>query len=325
MGYTIYEIMWMFFIYSFLGWCTEEVYATWAYKKFANRGFFNGALCPIYGVGIIIVVSCLEPLRNNYLYLFIGSVLLTSLLELVTGFVLEKIFNEKWWDYTDNKFNLHGYICLSFSIMWGAACSLVVLIVHPLVVKFIRAINYNLGCVLLGIILGIFILDLIVTVTSICKFKRKLKLMDDLARRIKSVSDEIGINIYDGVSSAISKEESFKENAIDIKEKMVQAKEISLEKFSQAKEISIEKMAQAKEMSLEKLQQAKTSLKPSDTKKVKANKRLAELEEIKTKYKKVFDKNTFSYLRIVDAFPVLKNGKYKEYISKMKKIYKKQD
>lgn len=309
MIYTIYEIIWMFFIYSFLGWCSEEVYATWAYKKFTNRGFFNGALCPIYGVGIIIVVTCLEPLRDNLVILFLGSVLLTSLIELITGFVLEKIFNETWWDYSDNMFNFHGYICLSFSIMWGVLCTLVVKVLHPLIMKIIQAVPYSLGIILLIIITLIFLVDLVVTVTTICKLKKKLKLMDDLAEKIKSVSNEIGINIYDGVTTALDKEEQIRENVGEIKGKVVQAKEISMEKMIQAKEISMEKMSFAKEVSIEKLQAAR--------------KKTMELEELKRKYKKTFDNTSFSHLRILKAFPKLQKGKYKDYLAKMKKIYRK--
>lgn len=309
MIYTIYEIIWMFFLYSFLGWCSEEVYATWAYKKFCNRGFFNGALCPIYGVGIIIVVITLEPLKHSWLLLFLGSVFLTSAIELVTGFVLEKIFNETWWDYSDNMFNFHGYICLSFSIMWGALCTLVVKVLHPLIMKMIDGIPYSLGIIFITIISLVFFIDLVVTVATICKFKKKLKLMDDLAEKIKSVSNEIGINIYDGVTIALDKEEQIKENVEDIKGKVVQAKEISMEKMMQAKEISIEKMYFAREVSIEKLQAAR--------------KKTMELEELKKTYKKIFDNTTFSYSRIPKAFPKLQKGKYKEYLTKMKKIYKK--
>ena len=117
----MYLFLWIFFIYSFLGWCTEVSYAALVTGKFVNRGFLNGPVCPVYGFGVVIVLSILVPLKGNLLVLFIGSVVLTSLLEWLTGFLLEKIFHQRWWDYSDQPFNIGGYICLRFSIAWGFA------------------------------------------------------------------------------------------------------------------------------------------------------------------------------------------------------------
>ena len=90
----LYEALWYFFLYAFFGWCCEVCFAAAKDGVFVNRGFLNGPVCPIYGVGVTLVVLCLTPVRDNVLYLFIGSVLLTSALEWVTGFVLERVFHE---------------------------------------------------------------------------------------------------------------------------------------------------------------------------------------------------------------------------------------
>lgn len=119
LGYSIYELLWLFFIYAFFGWCIEVVFCGLNEGHFINRGFLNGPVCPIYGVGGVIVVLCLTPIKDNLFLLFVGSALLTSILELITGFALDKIFHARWWDYTDMPFNIGGYICLKFSIYWG--------------------------------------------------------------------------------------------------------------------------------------------------------------------------------------------------------------
>ena len=93
LGYTVYEIIALFFIYGFLGWCIEVIYRGLVEQRFVNSGFLNGPICPIYGVGGAIVVICLTPLENNIPLLFVGSVILTSALELVTGFALDKLFH----------------------------------------------------------------------------------------------------------------------------------------------------------------------------------------------------------------------------------------
>lgn len=143
----MYQFLWIFFVYAFLGWCTEVSYAALRTGKFVNRGFLNGPVCPIYGCGVVVVLAGLEPLKGNFVLLFLGSVVLTSVLELATGFVLEKLFRQRWWDYSDKPFNLGGYICLEFSIMWGFACLFVVDILHPSIEFFIRLIPHTLaGC-----------------------------------------------------------------------------------------------------------------------------------------------------------------------------------
>ena len=146
----MYSILWLFLIYAFLGWCAEVCYAALRTGRFVNRGFLNGPVCPIYGFGVLIVLTCLEPLRENLLLLFLGSVVLTSLLEWVTGLLLEKLFHQRWWDYSDQPLNLGGYICLRFSILWGLACLFVVKIVHPSVLLLVRLIPRPLGWTLLA-------------------------------------------------------------------------------------------------------------------------------------------------------------------------------
>ncbi|MCD8188171.1 MAG: putative ABC transporter permease, partial [Ruminococcus sp.] len=124
--------------------------------KFINRGFLNGSYCPIYGFGVIIVILCLNPIKDNILILYFGSVILTSALEFLTGFILEKIFHQKWWDYSDSRFNLKGYICLKFSLLWGVACLIVVTIIHPLIELFVNWIPHTLGVVILIILFAGF-------------------------------------------------------------------------------------------------------------------------------------------------------------------------
>ena len=92
---TIYEVLWIFIIYAFFGWCTEVSYAALDRGIFVNRGFLNGPYCPIYGIGVLTVVVVLTPLKENLLILYIGSFFLTTILEFLTGFILEKVFHNK--------------------------------------------------------------------------------------------------------------------------------------------------------------------------------------------------------------------------------------
>ena len=185
----MYQLLWIFFLYAFLGWCTEVSYAALRTGKFVNRGFLNGPVCPIYGCGVVVVLAGLEPLKGNFVLLFLGSVVLTSALEWATGFVLEKLFRQRWWDYSDKPFNLGGYICLEFSVMWGFACLFVVDILHPTVKLLIALMPRTVGWVLLAISAVSMAVYLAATVSTIVKVNRNLARIDQLAARIREASN----------------------------------------------------------------------------------------------------------------------------------------
>ncbi len=211
MPQTFYEVVWIFVIYAFIGWCTEVAYAATEKGVFVNRGFLNGPYCPIYGCGVLIVVAVLTPLKHNLIILFLGSFLMTSLLEFFTGFILEKAFHNKWWDYSDKPFNIKGYVCLKFSILWGLACSFIMLVLHPIIYRFIKTIPHMLGVFILIFLMLLFSVDLIVTVSTIIKFNRRLSLLNEIAGKLKAFSNELGENVYENVIEAMEKKEDFQE------------------------------------------------------------------------------------------------------------------
>lgn len=212
MPQTLYEFLCIFIIYAFLGWCTEVAYAALDLGKFVNRGFLNGPYCPIYGVGVLIVIGALTPLKDNLLILFAGSFILTSVLEYLTGWILEKVFHNKWWDYSDFPFNIKGYVCLKFSVLWGLACCFIMLVLHPMIYKFVLVFPQKIGMVLLNVVICAFTVDCIYTVNTILKFNKRLKVIDEVAGMLRNISDEIGENIYENVAEAIEKKEKAESN-----------------------------------------------------------------------------------------------------------------
>lgn len=212
MPVSIYEAAWIFVIYAFLGWCTEVAYAALETKTFVNRGFLNGPVCPVYGFGILVVILVLTPLKKNFLLLFAGSFVLTTVIEFITGFLLEKLFHNQWWDYSEENFNLCGYVCLKFSILWGLGCTLVVDVLHPAIYKMIQVSPKLPGMIVLLILCLIFSVDFGITVASILSFNKKLKLLDEVSEKLKIVSNEIGENIFETVTIAVEKREEWKEN-----------------------------------------------------------------------------------------------------------------
>ena len=217
-----YHLLWFFFVYAFLGWCAEVGYAATKTGKFVNRGFLNGPWCPVYGFGVVIVLSCLEPLSGNLPLLFLGSVALTSALEWLTGFALEKLFHQRWWDYSNEPFNLTGYICLRFSLMWGFACLFVVKLLHPTVVLAVDLLPRPLGWVLLAGLCAALGVDLAATVSAIARLNRRLVLLDELAGRIREASDDLGEDLADRVLDAAERGADWKEDWEDLAQRMAQ-------------------------------------------------------------------------------------------------------
>lgn len=122
----IFELIWYFFIYSFIGWCAEIAYAAVKHKKFMNRGFLNGPLCPVYGIGMVLILVFFSSLKGNFFFLALGCSVMAAVVEFFTGALMEKVFRCKWWDYTGYKHNLGGYICPQFSALWGIGAALII-------------------------------------------------------------------------------------------------------------------------------------------------------------------------------------------------------
>ena len=107
---TLYHWLWIFFLYAFLGCCSEVVFAAVQTGKFLTRGFLLGPVCPICGMGVALVLWALLPLEDNLLALYFGSVLITSALEFLLGWISEKLLHQRLWHYSDMPFNLCGHI-----------------------------------------------------------------------------------------------------------------------------------------------------------------------------------------------------------------------
>ena len=203
--YSFLDSFAMFFIYAFIGWVIEVIYYGLTEGKFINRGFLNGPLCPVYGVGFYCVILILMPLQDNFPLLFFGSMAITTVIEFIAGFILYKIFNLRWWDYSNYKFNLMGFICVQFSIYWGVACTLGMKILHPTVLFILEKVPFVLKVIIVSVFAALLVADLITTVITIIGFKKKLLLLSDVSKEIRNVSDKIGGHIYDGVETVVTK------------------------------------------------------------------------------------------------------------------------
>ena len=182
--YSLLQWMLFFYIYCFFGWIIESTYVSVCTGNWVNRGFMRGPVIPIYGTGAVIVLFAVIPFRTSPILVFIVGTVAASILEFVTGFVMERIYKVRYWDYSDKPFNLCGYICLFNSLCWGVLSILLIYLVHSWVEKGVLFLN---DMVLLSIDSGIsslFIVDLFNSSTTAVELKRMLansqKLKDDI-------------------------------------------------------------------------------------------------------------------------------------------------
>ena len=161
----------LFLMYAILGWIVEVINAYIQKKKFVNRGFLIGPYCPIYGVGMLAIISLLQEYTGNYIVLFILSMTIFMFLEYLTSYFMELIFKARWWDYSNKKFNINGRICLETAIPFGLGGMLIMYVINPIFVGFINWLSDN-TLLILGIsLMTIFVIDLIVSFFVVIKFR----------------------------------------------------------------------------------------------------------------------------------------------------------
>ena len=223
----ILQLLWIFPIYSILGWLLEVIFASLKTGKFVNRGFLNGFVCPIYGLGACIMILVLSPERHNLLLLFLGAFIFGSLLELVGGFLLRHLFHIRWWDYTKEWFNIGGYVCIRFSIIWGVIGVILLLMINPPVAYLVQHIPPVLLTIFLAVFYIYFIVDMTVTVLAVKKFSRDLKEITILAGRIRKSSDFIAEGVGTSVIQAAQRieESDLAEGSRKIKQRVQTAAE----------------------------------------------------------------------------------------------------
>jgi len=163
--------------------------------EYQNRGFLNMPICPIFGVGVLLTIVFSRPISNTIIPLFFISSIVCTAFELAVGLGMEKLFNSRWWDYTHERFNYKGLICLKNSILWGLGCAFVVRIVQPLVEMGIDVLPVAAGLVFLAIMTILIVIDIVVSVLTVIKLNERLKQIDEVSKLLLKNSVKIGENL----------------------------------------------------------------------------------------------------------------------------------
>ena len=160
----------LFIFYSFLGWLMEVTCKLIQYKRFINRGFLMGPICPIYGHGAIIMLILLKDFASNPFILFVMSMLVCTTLEYLTSYFMEKLFSARWWDYSNKKFNINGRVCLRNTLCFGILAIVLVYFLNPFILTYIEKITEPFLSILFYTLLVVYIIDNIISYSIINNF-----------------------------------------------------------------------------------------------------------------------------------------------------------
>ena len=221
-------LLFCFIIYSFAGWLLESTYRSIEEKKLINSGFLYGPCCPIYSFGALFILLLFEGVKNlSYLFI-LGFIVLTAW-EYLVGVILEKIFHTKYWDYSSEKININGRICLKNSIFWGILTVIFILIIHPNVVRFIYKIPEQVLIYLNIVFYSILLIDVYMSCMKIYSINSKIEKLKVIKKFIRLKLFKVKLetkNILLDTKNAMY-------NNVDVEKLIIDYNKISLQVYKQ--------------------------------------------------------------------------------------------
>lgn len=245
--YKWYQWLAFFYIYCFVGWCIESTYVSIKKKKWVNRGFLRLPMLPIYGSGAVIMLFASVPFRDNLLMVYLSGMAAATILEYITGSVMEKLFKVRYWDYTGNRFQLNGHICLGTSLCWGLLSVALTEFLHNPVETAVLNINKTFLFIPLAVISILFIADSIKSVQEALDIGKALeritalrKEWEDMQKQLERVKEYAKQQMEELQENTEQKLEVWKETASDqietVKERLEKQKEAIIENLNILKE-----------------------------------------------------------------------------------------
>lgn len=203
-----------FIIYAFLGWLMEVLVSLYNKHKFVNRGFLIGPYCPIYGWGVLAILILVGQNTTDVLAVFLKSVFICSILEYSTSYVMEKIFNIRWWDYSQKRFNINGRVCLETMLPFGILALALIYFLHPLINGLVCSLSTSVLYFLAILLFIIYLIDNIVSTYILFNIKDTIKKeRKDNTEKIKKYIEkwfQENTILYKRIKNAFPKYEIFK-------------------------------------------------------------------------------------------------------------------
>lgn len=231
--YTVSQWVLFFYIYCFIGWVWESCYVSVKEKKLVNRGFLKGPFLPIYGSGALCVLIVTIPVRGNIPLMFLTGMVSATLLEYVTGAVMERLFRVRYWDYTGKFLNINGYVCLGSTLCWGVMTVLIVDVVHQYIERLVFAVDEKYVTML------VLALTPVITADFVTSFHAAIHLRDILVQN-ERIKEEL---------------QKLNEKKIELEQRLRDTGERAAEQIAQVREQAAEQVMQAKEQVLQAAEQ----------------------------------------------------------------------
>lgn len=190
-NYTINEWIAFFFIYSFLGWCIESTIVSVSKRRLTNRGFLKGPMLPLYGSGAVVMLVTTLWAKDNYLLVYICGMISATCLEYVTGVLMEMMFNMRYWDYSNKKFNVNGYICLTSSLFWGLLSVILVCFIHVPIASLVQTVTPNTLKVIMLVIIAFAAVDTVNAFKNAFDFRKLMSYVTSMKTELMEVTERV--------------------------------------------------------------------------------------------------------------------------------------
>ena len=190
MLYSQSQVLLLFFLYGFLGWVWEVLLVSIERRHWVNRGFLYGPVLPIYGFGAFIIQWLTSPVQDNPLLVFLIGMAGVTLLEYVTGVVMDHLFHVRYWDYSSHRFNIKGHISLIVSLGWGVLAVLLVNVLHPPIDSLLKLIPAAVAEPLSLILTILFVVDVTKSVQAALDVKELLARLTESNERFAALVDQ---------------------------------------------------------------------------------------------------------------------------------------
>lgn len=190
-SYSAAQWLLVFYLYCMLGWCFESTVVSVGQRRLVNRGFLRGPMLPIYGFGAVILLHVSLPLKQHPVWLYLASMIAATVFEYIVGVMMEKLFKVKYWDYSKQRFQFQGYICLRSSLCWGFLGLILTSVIHPPIEKLVLGLPF-IGLIVIDVLFSAaFISDVIVSVRSALDLAKVLEAKAQLAERVDDAREQL--------------------------------------------------------------------------------------------------------------------------------------
>ena len=243
-SYSAAQWLLVFYLYCMLGWCFESTVVSVGQRRLVNRGFLRGPMLPIYGFGAVILLHVSLPLKQHPVWLYLASMIAATVFEYIVGVVMEKIFKVKYWDYSKQRFQFQGYICLRSSLCWGFLGLILTSVIHPPIEKLVLGLPF-IGLIVIDVLFSAaFISDVIVSVRSALDLAKVLEELD----RLREQGAETALVGLTNLSYRVEEAHGeFTEKVGEAKAQLAERVDDAREQLADAKAQLSEKMDDAKE------------------------------------------------------------------------------